>query len=128
MTFSQSIASVFSQYASFTGRAPRSEYWWFVLFSVIVQWLAGLVDWVLFADYSFWRYGETDLFTPISSILVLALLLPWLSVSARRFHDMDRTAWWLLLYLTGIGSIIIFFWFMFRGTPGPNRYGPDPLS
>jgi uncharacterized membrane protein YhaH (DUF805 family) len=41
---------------------------------------------------------------------------------------MDRTAWWLLLLLTGIGAIVLLIWFCFRGTVGPNRYGPDQTS
>jgi uncharacterized membrane protein YhaH (DUF805 family) len=58
----------------------------------------------------------------------LVLLLPGLAVSARRLHDLDRTAWWLLLLLTGIGVILLIIWDCMRGTQGPNRFGPDPLA
>jgi uncharacterized membrane protein YhaH (DUF805 family) len=51
-----------------------------------------------------------------------------LAVSARRLHDLDRTAWWLLLLLTGIGIILLIIWYCMRGTSGPNRFGPDPLA
>lgn len=124
MTFSQAISSVLSQYATFTGRAPRSEYWWFVLFAILVTWAAGILDWMLFVDYALWHYGEVDLFTPISSLTNLALLLPSIAVAVRRFHDMNHSGWWLLLAFTGIGTLIIFFWFMVKGTEGPNRFGP----
>jgi uncharacterized membrane protein YhaH (DUF805 family) len=54
--------------------------------------------------------------------------LPGLAVAARRLHDIDRTAWWLLILLTGIGAILLVIWYCFKGTPGPNRFGPDPLA
>jgi uncharacterized membrane protein YhaH (DUF805 family) len=57
----------------------------------------------------------------------LALFLPSLAVSARRLHDLDRTAWWLLLVLTGIGIIVLIVWDCMKGTAGSNRFGPDPL-
>ena len=62
------------------------------------------------------------------TIVGLVLLLPGLAVSARRLHDLDRTAWWLLLLLTGIGIILLIIWDCMRGTRGPNRFGPDPLA
>jgi uncharacterized membrane protein YhaH (DUF805 family) len=61
-------------------------------------------------------------------VFSLATLLPSLAVAARRLHDTDRTAWWLLLALTGIGIFVLLVWFCFKGTPGPNRFGPDPLA
>lgn len=128
MGFTQAISSVLGKYATFQGRAPRSEYWWFVLFMVLANWVAGIVDTLTFVDYSLWRYGDAHLFTPFTSLVGLALLIPSVAVGVRRFHDMDRTGWWLLLAFTGIGTIVVFIWFMFRGTQGPNRFGPDPLG
>ena len=57
----------------------------------------------------------------------LVTILPSLAVAARRLHDTDRTAWWLLLLLTLIGVIALIVWYCEKGTPGPNRFGPDPL-
>jgi uncharacterized membrane protein YhaH (DUF805 family) len=65
---------------------------------------------------------------PVHSLASLALFLPGLAVSVRRLHDLDRTGWWLLIILTGIGLILLLIWFCLRGTTGPNRYGPDPLA
>jgi uncharacterized membrane protein YhaH (DUF805 family) len=69
-----------------------------------------------------------DNVSPFTDIFNLVLLLPSIAVGARRLHDIDRTAWWLLLWLTGVGFILLVVWFCFRGTPGPNRFGPDPFS
>lgn len=84
----QSISSVFRNYVNFSGRAQRSEFWWFTLFSVVSQ---ALLNWVPFVG---WIYG-------------LALLLPSLAVTVRRLHDTGRSAWWLLIYLgIAIGWIV----------------------
>lgn len=128
MGFGESVSSVMGKYATFEGRAPRSEYWWWVLFTILIQWASSVVDMVIFGGYSFVEYGSMDVFTPITSLVGIALLIPSIAVGARRFHDMGRTGWWLLIGLTGIGALIIFFWFMCRGDEGPNRYGPDPLD
>ncbi|MFK8250602.1 DUF805 domain-containing protein [Ancylobacter terrae] len=128
MNILQAVASVLGQYASFEGRATRSEYWWWVVFSVAVNWITGLIDVVMFGPFSLLVYGELRMFTPISTLVGLALIIPSLAVGARRFHDMDRSGWWLLIGFSGIGAVVIFFWFMMKGTDGPNRFGPDPLS
>src|ERR1700687_3879694 len=119
MNFTQAIASGFQNYVNFSGRAPRSEYWFWTLFSVLASIAATLIDLVLFASMNFSR---------LSTIVSLGLLLPALAVSVRRLHDLDRTGWWLLLVLTVIGDILLLVWFCMRGTIGPNRFGPDPLG
>jgi uncharacterized membrane protein YhaH (DUF805 family) len=128
MTFTQAVSSVLGQYATFSRRAPRSEYWWWVVFSILVNWAAAFLDMLLFGGTYLVNYTDMQAFTPITTLVGLAFIIPGLTVSVRRFHDLDRTGWWLLLGFTGIGLIIVFFWFMFKGTEGPNRYGPDLLS
>jgi uncharacterized membrane protein YhaH (DUF805 family) len=119
MNFGEAIASGFQNYATFTGRASRSEYWYWVLFATLVNIAANILDLGLFPDLPW---------SPIGNLVGLALLLPGVSVSARRLHDIDRTAWWLLLGLTGIGMIVLIYWDCVRGTEGDNRFGPDPLA
>lgn len=128
MTFTQAISSVLGKYATFSGRAPRSEYWWFVVFSILASIAAGVLDTALFGAISLLTFGEIDAFTPISTLVGLGLLIPSIAVGVRRFHDMDHAGWWLLLIITGIGALVVFFWFMVRGTRGPNRFGSDPLD
>lgn len=119
MNFQQAVASGFHNYATFTGRAARSEYWYWTLFAVLISVATAIVDAGLFPRMEW---------SPLNSLASLALLLPGLAVSVRRFHDMDRTGWWVLIALTGIGTIVVLIWFCLRGTPGPNNYGPDPLG
>jgi len=63
----------------------------------------------------------------ISTIASFALFLPSLGVAARRLHDIDRTAWWILIAFTGIGLILLIIFDCTKGTTGPNRFGADPL-
>lgn len=114
MDFAQAVRSGFQNYVKFDGRASRSEYWYWALFSIVATMVAAVMDSV--AGLGFF-----------SGVVSLGLFLPSIAVAFRRFHDMDRTAWWLLLSLTGIGGLIIIVWFCFPGTVGPNRFGPDPL-
>ena len=118
MGFVEAVTTVLGKYATFSGRAARSEYWYWVLFSVIVAIVAGVIDYMLFPRIPI---------NPAGTITSLALLLPGLGVAVRRLHDTDRTGWWLLLVLTVIGDILLIVWFCMKGTTGPNRYGPDPI-
>ena len=93
MNFGQSITSCFSQYATFSGRASRSEFWWFFLFQILVSVAASMVS------------------EKLSGLVSLGLLLPALAVGARRLHDIGRSGWWQLLLITVIGLLVlVFFW------------------
>ena len=116
-SFGGSIAMCFSKYATFQGRAPRAEYWWFILFialgHIAILILASLFD---SAAASGTLYG---LFT-------LGTLLPTLAVTVRRLHDTDRSGWWLLMELVPlVGVILVLVWFCSRGTRGQNRFGSE---
>ena len=116
MSFSDAIKTVFSQYATFSGRARRSEYWWFYLFAVIAYIIAAGLDMIVFGGR-----GAFEV------ILWLAIILPVLAVSVRRLHDTGRSGWWLLLsFIPLVGTIILIVWYCGEGTSGPNRFGEDP--
>jgi uncharacterized membrane protein YhaH (DUF805 family) len=118
MNFTQAISSGFNNYVNFTGRAARSEFWYWALFAALASLAGELIDLALFTSSTF---------TPVQTLVNLALFLPGLAVSVRRLHDLDRTGWWLLLIFTVIGIIVLLVWDCMRGTVGPNRFGPDPL-
>jgi uncharacterized membrane protein YhaH (DUF805 family) len=122
MGFTDAIKTGFQKYIGFSGRAARSEYWYWVLFLLLLQIVAWLIDMTLFG------FNTTGV-NPIGSILSLATLLPSLAVSIRRLHDIDRVGWWVLLALIPvIGAIVLIYWACLRGTVGANRFGPDPLA
>lgn len=106
MTFGQSVSTCFSKYATFSGRASRSEYWWWMLFTLIPNFCAGFIDGLI--------WGQSSVF----SILVsLALLLPGLSVAVRRCHDTNHSGWWLLCPLYNLVLMLI------PSDEGGNEYG-----
>ncbi len=139
MSFTESIATCFSKYVDFSGRARRSEFWWFALFLAIVDIALSLVS------------------DALSGLWNLGTLLPYAAVAWRRLHDTDRTGLWTLvpliplivmfigmftgdpfnpagpLFWLGLAGVIAFsivnivFWAS-RGTSGPNQYGEDPLE
>ena len=98
-------------------RAPRAEYWYFVLFTVLVGIGAQILDAALL--------NGSAVFAPLAN---LALFLPGLAVGVRRLHDRDRSGWWWLIGLIPVvGAIVLIVWFASRGTRGSNRFGYDPL-
>lgn len=115
MNFQQAIVSGFQNYVNFSGRAARSEFWYWALFVFLVNIAANIVD------------AAIDLGV-LGALASLALFLPGIAVSVRRLHDLDRTGWWLLIALTGVGIILLIVWDCMKGTTGPNQYGPDPLG
>lgn len=119
MQFQDAIRSGFRNYVGFSGRAPRSEFWYWQLFVVLVAVAASILD----SGF----LPESDV-GPISAVTSLALLLPGIAMAIRRLHDIDRTGWWVLLALTLIGAILLIVWACFKGTNGSNRFGPDPLT
>lgn len=131
MDFMTAVKTCFSKYVTFSGRAQRSEFWWFVLFVFAVSMALSIVDSVLFGTTTVTDNGfssSTD--TPIlSGIFSLAILLPYISVTVRRLHDIDKSGWWYWLFLVPlIGFIILLIWFIRVGTTGSNSYGSDPLG
>lgn len=115
MTFGKSIAICMAKYAVFSGRASRSEYWWFYLFTLLMSWGASIVGAVTFPD---------PVLAEISSIIVLLVfLLPSLAAATRRLHDTGRSGWWQLLYLTVIGGIFVIVWLATDTEKSDNKYG-----
>ena len=134
-----------TRYAEFSGRSRRMEYWMFSLFLILASAVLLVIELAAGIDETFGAGGG-----PLSLIFTLATLIPSLSVSVRRLHDIDRTGWWLampllavflfgfaaatqvgwLAAIAGIGvfvSVIVMLIFtVSNGTPGPNRFGPDP--
>ena len=112
--------NVLRNYIVFCCGARRKEYWMFILVNFIFALVLSIVDKILGWE---WASGEGVL----TSIYGLFILLPSWAVQFRRLHDTDRSAWWLLLLLIPIvGWIVILIFNCQSGTPGENRFGPDP--
>lgn len=123
MTFNEAIRTCFAKYVDFSGRASRSEYWWFVLFILLGNFVLSFFDAAIFGTAV-----DGQPVSVLGGIWSLALLLPSIAVGVRRLHDLDKSGWWLLLVLIPlIGFLVLLFFFVQKGTNGPNRFGPDPL-
>ena len=104
MTFGESIQTCFSKYADFTGRASRSEYWWWFLFELLATMTTSVVN------------------DKVSALFSIAVVLPSLAVGARRLHDIDKSGWFqLLFFIPVIGWIILIYWAAQEGKE-PNRF------
>ena len=117
MDFQTSVKTCFKKYADFSGRALRSEFWWFVLFSLLGGIVSVIID-VMILGYSIESNG------PINLIFTVALILPGIAVTARRLHDINKSGWWQLIELTIIGILLIIIWNATEGEKKKNIYGP----
>ena len=132
MSLAESIKSVFSKYATFSGRARRSEFWWFVLANWVVSSVVYAVTVGPTVVPSMSNNGETVAVGASSSVYglySLALFLPALAVAVRRMHDVSKSGWYLLMALIPlIGWIFPLVAAVKEGDTGPNGYGPDPTA
>ncbi len=118
------VKTVLGKYATFSGRAARSEYWWWILATIILYAVLGIIDGALIAPMMGFESFAPESAQPLSMIASLGLLLPNLAVAARRLHDTDRSGWWLLLSLIPIiGTLVLLYFLVLRGTEGSNRFG-----
>ena len=122
MTFVQAIQSGFKNYVNFNGRTSRAEFWWWVLFVVLLTVIPNSLA------RNEMMSGHMGIFSAISNLLGLALLLPNLGMHVRRLHDTGRSGWWVLIALTIIGIIFLIIWYCQPGKAEPNKYGVNPLG
>ena len=113
--------TVLRKYAVFEGRARRREYWFFVLFYILISVVLAVVDRML------GTYDETYGMGALGALFCLGLLIPSIAVGVRRLHDTGRSGWWLLIgFIPLIGMIVLIVFFVLDSQPGTNAYGPNP--
>ncbi len=146
MTFQESVKTVLSKKnATFSGRASRSEYWWYQLFCFIVAMVctaAGLALGALFGGAAAMLGGDSALVLGVAGFYIgfrigevillffaLGTLVPSIAVAVRRLHDSGRSGWWYLLsFVPFVGGIVLLIFMLLEGQPGENKYGPAPES
>ncbi|WP_432486706.1 DUF805 domain-containing protein [Kineococcus sp. SYSU DK018] len=133
MSFSAAVSSVFRQYATFSGRARRSEYWWFQLALVLGYLALGLAGGLLsvLTGAVAGERGQAVL-APVLGLLLLvgalAVAVPAWAVAVRRLHDTGRSGWWVLLGQLPVVSTALFVFTLLDSAPGPNAHGPSPKA
>jgi uncharacterized membrane protein YhaH (DUF805 family) len=110
------------RYADFSGRSRRKEYWMFILGVIIVAVVIGIIEGILGINQM-----VGGVYGPLTTLLFVAVLIPGIAVQVRRFHDQDKSGWFVLLGLIPLlGGIIVLVFMCLEGTNGPNRFGADP--
>lgn len=105
---------VLENYANFSGRARRAEYWWFALANVVVY---VALNWVIGGI-------QGTLGSLLTSLYFLAVLIPSIAVGIRRLHDLDKSGWYMLLGLIPVvGAIVLIVWAATDSQHGSNQYG-----
>jgi uncharacterized membrane protein YhaH (DUF805 family) len=132
MSFGEAISTCLGKYATFEGRASRSEFWWFYLFYIIVS-AIGYVPALLIGVMA--GNGDSGLvnalwviFMLLWVVILIALVIPSLAVGCRRLHDRGQSGWLQLLLFVPCGNLILLVFWALEGTPGENAYGPVPST
>lgn len=113
--FVDAVKSFFNHYADFSGRSRRSEYWYVVLFNIIVAAVLGML------------LSISDGFAILSTLWSIGTIVPGLALCVRRLHDVGKSgAWFLWILLPIAGPIILLVQYCTDSQQGPNQYGPSP--
>ena len=128
MTFINSIKTCYKKYFTFSGRASRSEFWWWQLYLLITYLVIVAIMSVfgfLVMSYTWNPHHYVGLLIPwIINIICLSLLLPTLAVSIRRLHDSNKSGWWFFLgFIPIVGQIILLVFYLKKSDEGENDYG-----
>jgi uncharacterized membrane protein YhaH (DUF805 family) len=107
MTFADSIKSGFAKYVDFNGRASRSEFWWWVLFTFLATLVLTFISGI------------------VANLFSLAVLIPSIAVAARRLHDIDKSGWWQLVGLIPLLGLLLMIYWCVQPAVEPNRFGGE---
>ncbi|MBI3444208.1 MAG: DUF805 domain-containing protein [Magnetospirillum sp.] len=118
MNFQTAIAACLGKYGTFRGRAARSEFWWFYLFTILLSWGATLVG----------NSMSEGMGTGLPMVVNLALMVPTFAAGCRRLHDIGKSGWWQLLILTVIGIILLIIWWAKDTQPEANAHGDPAMT
>ena len=111
MKFLESIKTCYRKFFDFSGRASKSEYWWFQLYAIII--------------YVMLFFFQGDLVF-VFSILSIANTIPLWAAAVRRLHDTDKSGWFVLISFIPIIGLFIIYLLIVDGSKGKNRFGPKP--
>ena len=114
LSFTEAIKTCFNKYANFSGRARRSEYWYWILFALLVGIVASILDVIILN--SVFAGG------PLYWLTAAGLFIPHIAVATRRLHDTERSGWRQLWSLTGIGAFFVLYWLIIEGNSNKNFY------
>lgn len=116
-----------SKYAVFTGRSQRAEYWFFTFYTLAINMIFGLVQFVILTNEGGTMSSEYSLISTLSTLFTLAMIIPGLAVAIRRLHDIGKSGWWVLIaFVPLIGVLVLLLFFIRDSQEGSNVYGENP--
>lgn len=121
----KALDSVFSNYATFKGRAPRSEYWWFQLMNLLILTCAIIGDLYLLDPYA---TPSLNPFAYFTGFWLIVTFIPSIAVTVRRLHDAGYSGLWYLLYFVPFGSLVVLIMTLIPSEPNANVYGQPPFG
>lgn len=116
MDFMQAVKTVLNNYANFKDRSGRPEYWWWCLAYLIACIIVEIIG------------GVLHIRELLAGVFALALLVPNVAISVRRFHDIGKSGWWCLIFLIPLVNLIAWLYFFTKPSDGANEYGAGPLA
>jgi len=127
MTFFISIRLAYLNFFNFSERSSRAEYWWFQLFSILALIFLIIIQSIVFGDIFDDIHNDTydSNFYLFPDSFAILNFIPQISIAARRLHDNNRSGWWQLIVLTGIGIIPLLYWLCKKGEISSNKYGKN---
>lgn len=135
MNFIEAVQTAFAKYFDFTGRASRAEFWYFIIFALVAGNLITVLEGVLLHAGDLpeagplFAVGISIFLGPIASTFAALMLVPWLSVSVRRLHDIGRSGFWIYFgFIPPIGWLFMLIWLTREGDLSENTYGANPAA
>jgi len=114
--------TVLRRWRDFAGRSTRREYWMYTLVLIIISFVLGILDSIILGE------AALSQFLTFGNVFSLATVVPSISVSIRRLHDIDKSGWWLFLAFTVIGILVLIYWACVSSDEDENRYGSPELA
>ena len=114
--------TVLRRWRDFAGRSTRREYWMYTLVLIIISFVLGILDSIILGE------AALSQFLTFGNVFSLATVVPSISVSIRRLHDIDKSGWWLFLAFTVICILVLIYWACVSSDEDENRYGSPELA
>ncbi len=115
------------RYAQFHGRASRSEFWYFMLFYLLIDIVLVFIDLLIVDPMLGITPDQAGQGGVLEIIFALAMLIPSIALAVRRLHDIGKSGWWYLIgFIPLVGALVLLYFFVLDSQPGTNQYGPNP--
>ena len=129
MGFVQATKNYFLKWLDFSSRSPRSGYWWGTLGATLIALVGSIPIGVVVGIVALGMDFDAETAANFVSVPIqIFFTIAGIALGVRRLHDLNKSGWWMLLYLTIVGGLVVIYWCCVKGEESRNRFGPDPLA